>query len=236
MIDIHSHLLYKVDDGAKSLEESAAMLEDAKQQGVDAMILTPHYRHGMFAYPQEKILEHFSELEPKANRLGIQIYLGTEYHVNSQIVEAFKNGRCLTMAGSDYVLTEYTHLSEYSYIKKMTQELMFHGYIPVIAHVERYACMMQDPENAGELREMGAWIQVNADAVLGYDSWGVKRFCGKLLKNGFVDVVASDCHGITQRASHMKKCQEYLVKKYGTEYAERLLSTNPAKIIARETQ
>ena len=88
MIDIHCHLLYGVDDGAKTIEESVAMLEAAKEQGISAMILTPHYRHGMFAYPKEEIEEHFRILEPYAQKLGIYLALGTEYHVNSHIVEA----------------------------------------------------------------------------------------------------------------------------------------------------
>ena len=78
MIDIHCHLLYGVDDGAKTIEESVAMLEAAKEQGISAMILTPHYRHGMFAYPKEEIEEHFRILEPYAQKLGISLALGTE--------------------------------------------------------------------------------------------------------------------------------------------------------------
>ena len=124
MIDIHCHLLYGVDDGAKTIEESVAMLEAAKEQGISAMILTPHYRHGMFAYPKEEIEEHFRILEPYAQKLGIYLALGTEYHVNSHIVEALDSGRCRTMAGSRYVLCEYSHDSEYAYIYQMTQELV----------------------------------------------------------------------------------------------------------------
>ena len=135
MIDIHCHLLYGVDDGAKTIEESVAMLEAAKEQGISAMILTPHYRHGMFAYPKEEIEEHFRILEPYAQKLGIYLALGTEYHVNSHIVEALDSGRCRTMAGSRYVLCEYSHDSEYAYIYQMTQELVLHGYIPVFSHM-----------------------------------------------------------------------------------------------------
>jgi hypothetical protein len=97
MIDIHCHLLYGVDDGAKTIEESVAMLEAAKEQGISAMILTPHYRHGMFAYPKEEIEEHFRILEPYAQKLGIYLALGTEYHVNSHIVEALDSGSRLAV-------------------------------------------------------------------------------------------------------------------------------------------
>ena len=78
MVDIHCHLLYGVDDGAKTIEESAAMLQEAKNQGISAIILTPHYRHGFFAYPKEEIEEHFMRLSGVAKGLGIKITLGTE--------------------------------------------------------------------------------------------------------------------------------------------------------------
>ena len=114
MIDIHCHLLYGVDDGAKTIEESVAMLEAAKEQGISAMILTPHYRHGMFAYPKEEIEEHFRILEPYAQKLGIYLALGTEYHVNSHIVEALDSGRCRTMAGSRFCTDIFRYLHMWS--------------------------------------------------------------------------------------------------------------------------
>jgi protein-tyrosine phosphatase len=114
----------------------------------------------------------------------------------------------------------------------MTQELLLHGYVPVIAHVERYQCIVDDPEAADRLREMGAWIQVNADAVVGLEGAAARRFCKKLLKADRVDVIASDSHGVDKRACHLDKCYQMLAKKYGEEYAERLFYRNPAKIIA----
>ena len=98
----------KVGEGGKVFGSVSAkeIAEAAKEQGISAMILTPHYRHGMFAYPKEEIEEHFRILEPYAQKLGIYLALGTEYHVNSHIVEALDSGRCRTMAGSRYVLCE----------------------------------------------------------------------------------------------------------------------------------
>lgn len=234
MIDMHCHLLYGVDDGADTIEESVEMLRTAQKQGVEAVILTPHYRHGMFAYPKETVEANFQKLQSCARQLGIALALGTEYHVNSRIVEAFQNGRCHTLAGSKYVLSEYSHDSEFGYIYRMTEELIRHGYIPVIAHAERYACMTSDLHGAGELRELGAWIQLNADAVLGLEGRTPKRYCKKMLEYGYVDVVASDSHGITRRACHLEQCRAYIEKKLGQEIAERLLQENPAMIIHNE--
>lgn len=235
MIDIHCHVLYGVDDGAKTIEESVAMIEDARKQGVLAMILTPHYRHGMFAYPKEKIDEHFQKLQPYANALGMRLALGTEYHVNSHIVEALDSGRCHTLAGTRYVLSEYSHDTEYSYMYQMTQELILHGYVPVFAHAERYQALA-DRSAAAELRNLGAWITVNADAVLGLEGMGPKKYCRKLLKEGLIDVIASDSHGIKKRVSHMQQCYELVEKKFTKAYADQLFSENPVKILAGKMQ
>lgn len=236
MIDVHCHLLYGVDDGPKTIEESVSMLEAARDQGIEAIILTPHYRHGMFAYPKETIADHFRNIQAYAQKLGIGLLLGTEYHVNGQIVDALESGRCCTLAGSHYVLSEYSHATEYAYIYQMTQELIFHGYIPVLAHVERYECMTEDLSRAARLRELGAWIQLNADAILGTEGRTAKRYCRKMLSAGYVDVVASDSHGIAKRACHMQECYRFIQKKYGDDCARRLLCSNPEKIITDNIQ
>lgn len=235
MIDIHCHLLYGVDDGADTIEESVEMLRLAKEQGIDAIILTPHYRHGMFAYPKEAVESHFLKLEPYAKQLGIRLALGTEYHVNSRIAEALGSGRCRTLAGSRYVLSEYSHDSEYSYIYQMTQELILHGFIPVIAHVERYACMTEDMDRADELRRLGAWIQMNADAVLGLEGRGPKKYAKKMIAAGYVDVVASDSHGARHRACHLEQCRAYITKKFGADTSDRLLQENPLIIFGNSS-
>ena len=135
MVDIHTHLLFDVDDGAESLEESIAMLQEAKKQGITAMILTPHYRHGMFRFDHQQIKQNFLLLFKHAKEIGMKLSLGTEFHVNSHIVEYLQSGRCVTLAGTNYVLVEYSHETEFSYIRQMNEELLRRGYVPVIAHV-----------------------------------------------------------------------------------------------------
>ena len=237
MVDIHCHLLYDVDDGADTLKESLEMLREACRQGVRAIILTPHYRHGMFYFDKAVIEENFAVLKPYAKKLGMKLYLGTEYHIDSNCVKYLQNGRCLTLADSPYVLSEFSYGTEYSYIRIMVQELLVNGYLPVIAHAERYRCMREHPEYAGELQKLGAWIQVNADAVLGLEGWKTKRYVKKLLKNDWVDIVASDSHNIVNRECRLGKCRKYLKRKYGEKCAVTLLEKNPEKILrARENR
>lgn len=230
MIDIHSHIVFGVDDGAKDLEESIAMLKDAKSQGVDAIIATPHYRRGMFSYPKSEIERNFNRLKHEAKVLGMEIYLGTELHVNSMTIEYVETGRCHTLADTAYVLMEYKYEVEFSYIKETVQAALRHGYIPIVAHVERYRCMYK-LDNVEFLREIGAMIQVNADAVIGKDGFRVKAYVKKLLKNYLVDFIGSDSHGMKQRKNHMGKCQEYLYRKYDSRYIDRILEKNAREIL-----
>lgn len=230
MIDIHTHLLYDVDDGAESLQESLDMLKDAKAQGVDAMILTPHYRHGMFPYQKEKIERNFRILKEHAAPIGIRLYLGTEQHVNSMTIEYLETGRCHTLADTNYVLAEYKYETEFSFIKASVQDMIMHGYIPIVAHVERYKCM-DDLKNIELLRDIGAMIQVNADAVIGKNGFRAKGYTKKLLKNYYVDFVASDCHDLDERRSNMGKCSEYLYKKFDHRYVDKILEGNANMIL-----
>lgn len=230
MIDIHTHLLFGVDDGPKTLEESIEMLKSAKAQGIDAMILTPHYRHGMFAYPKEQIEANFARLLTTAREIGIDLYLGTEYHVNSMMLEHFKEGRCRTLANTQYVLAEYKHDTEFPYIMASVRDLLRNGYIPIVAHVERYMCMY-DLDNVEALMDVGAMIQVNADAIIGVDGFRVKSFAKKLLKYGYIDFVGSDSHGIKKRVNNMGKCRDYLYKKYDSAYVDKILEKNARVIL-----
>ncbi len=230
LIDMHCHLLFGVDDGPKEIAESIKMLDVASEQGISHMILTPHYRYGRFPYYVETIRENFAKIKPEADARGIQIYLGCEYRVNSYMIEYMESLRTLPLAGSEYVLCEYSKETEASYIEEHTEELLSYGYIPVIAHVERYACS-QDIEFLQELQKSGAMIQVNADAVLGIDGRGVKNLCKKALKNGCVDMIASDSHGSEYRRNHLGDCYQEVSKHYGEAVAQRLFIENPGKIL-----
>lgn len=232
MIDIHCHLLYGVDDGAKDYEESVAMLEFAKTQGVDEIILTPHYRNGMFSYDKSKIERHYIKLKEYAQESRIKLHIGCEYHVDSDMMDNILNGEVHTLADTDYVLAEYSHMSDYKMMRDTLQELIMSGYTPIVAHAERYDCIQRLPDLAWNLRELGAKIQINADSLLGIDGHQLKKVCKKLLKQRQVDYVASDSHHMKERINHMRDAYIYIGKKYSKELAQQLVEDNPRQIVA----
>ena len=234
MIDIHCHILYGVDDGAKDIEESLNMLEEAESQGLTNVILTPHYRRTMFETPIETIETHFGELQQmwQANpNRTLKLHLGCECHIDSEAVENFRSGRCKTLAGGSYVLAEYSHLSEFADIRRSADDLLMNGYTPVIAHAERYECLTRKLDRLDSLGRMGCMIQVNTDSVLGLEGHAVKSFCKKLLKERMVDLIASDAHNLKDRAIHMKECYEYVKRRIDEAYADEVFRRNGLNIL-----
>ena len=234
MIDIHSHILYGVDDGSPDIEESIRMLTDAKAQGITDIILTPHYREGMFPYIKEKVDGHFEKLKDEAAIIGVNIYPGCEYHVDSLMAENIRSGRVHTLADSDFVLAEFSYAASFKAMRDALSALIMSGYTPVVAHVERCECIGSKPELARDLRELGAMLQINADAVIGNDGRGLKRTCACLLKNELADFVGSDAHGMNRRPIHLAEAFRTITKKYSREYAEKLFNDNPGMILQKD--
>ena len=137
MIDIHCHVLYGVDDGSPDLPTSKSMLDKMVRDGVTAVIATPHFRHHMFPYVQEKIEEAYRALREYASSKNIDLFIGCEYHVDHEMFDHLESGRVHTMADTNYVLTEYSYSSDLDRILHYSQELILRGWQPVIAHAER---------------------------------------------------------------------------------------------------
>ena len=231
MIDMHNHSLYDVDDGSDSLEETIAMTEEAKRQGVTDIIMTPHYRHGMFPYEKEKMEEHFLIARDHADEIGVNLYLGCEYHVDSDMIPNLGSGRVHTLGDTDYMLLEYSHLTEEQTIRNTVRETLLAGYIPIVVHVERCGAFLRNRDLAGDLGRRERLIQTNADNVLGLEGREGKKFAKELIKAGQVDFIASDAHGVENRASHMEKAYRYVSKKFGQETAELLFERNADRIL-----
>ncbi len=230
LTDIHCHLLPNVDDGPTSVAEAVALLEEMHEQGVRRIIATPHYRPGMFEASMGRIWKHYQGMQKIAASRGIRLYLGCEYYRNPEIADLVKQRKRPSMAGSGYILIEFSPDDMFHTISNHIYFLCTQGFKPVIAHVERYGSC-KDIKKLEELVELGAYIQVNADAVLGKQGRELKHFCRKLLKENVVDFIASDAHDLKHRKPELEKCAMYVEKKFGEQYAHRIFVDNPAKII-----
>lgn len=236
IFDIHCHIIPSVDDGAADFREAEELLRMEYAQGVRSIIVTPHFRIGMFETSQERIKRQFLILKKVAGRIShnLNLYLGCEFHANMEMIEMLQSGRGTTMADSRYILTEFSHAAPASYIRERLYSLILHGYMPVAAHVERYEAARRHIDFVGELIDMGALIQMNADSVIGAEGFGVRRFCHKLLKNGMVHFIGSDCHGTTRRIPKIGMAYDHIFKKFGRSCAEELFIRNPQRILEND--
>lgn len=231
--DIHCHILPATDDGADSMEEAKQMLLKEYEDGVRMIIATPHYRAGMFEPSMKDIVHRLKELRDAASQITpeLKIYLGCEYHTGSRMTDDLKNKRRPVMAGSSYVLTEFSSAHTFERIRNQIYELVAEQYRPIIAHIERYPCLEEDIGKVEELKRLGAYIQCNASAVMGEYGLRTRKYCRRIMKEDLLDFIASDAHGIKHRTPNMGACAKYVTKKMGKSYADKIFRRNPYDIL-----
>lgn len=235
-IDIHSHILPFMDDGARDEKMSLEMLKIAQQEGISDIIVTPHYRRGHYKGERkdtDRVLARMRELMKKE---GIQVRLhpGNEIYYRSELEEKLESGALSTMNDTDYVLVEFSPMEDFMYIRSAVEELFSIGYTPIIAHVERIQCIEKKIEHARTLKKMGCELQVNAASAMGDVGFFCKRFVHKLLKEKLVDYMGTDAHNVEKRPPKMKRCAEMLYRKYDREYVDRILYGNAVKRLLTE--
>lgn len=232
MIDIHSHVISNVDDGSSSIDASINLLKDAINEGVTDLICTPHYRHKMFETSIEDLKKQFEKLvlEAKKQNLPINLYLGQEIYLRrpKALNEYFNNGLLMTMNNTNWLLLEFSYTNDID-ISEVVYNAKLNGYNSIIAHIERYEYV--DLDQAIDIKNTGAMIQVNASSINGKYGFKTKRRVLKLIKNGLVDFVASDIHETRQNG--MAKAYNLITKKFGSDVANRLFKENAKILINR---
>ncbi len=213
MIDIHTHILPNVDDGSPSLEVSLSMLEEQVKQGVKEVYLTPHVCFGNKQYyEKEELKEKFEKFKNACKNIPINLQLGEEIFYRSNSYEAFKNDKFLPLGDTNYYLVEFSLSQDFEDIESTVYNLTCLGKKIIIAHPERYSYMKEDLMD--RLKEAGAYFQINASSIFGDFGKHAKKRAKILLKKGYVDFVASDCHNMETRKPDLAESIRYIEKKY----------------------
>lgn len=231
--DIHTHILPYVDDGAEDMEETKKLLQMEYEDGVRTIFVTPHYRIGMFEPDMERILEQYERVKKEAAKIGdgMRILLGCEFHTNLDMVEILDQGTRPCMGDTRCVLTEFSGCHDLRTIQERCHDLLCHGYTPIIAHAERYPALNKNMEGLRMLTDLGVYIQMNAESLVGKEGFSVKRFCKKVMKEDLLHFIGSDTHDSRMRIPLIGKCSSYLEKNMGKEYMEKILIENPRTIL-----
>lgn len=233
MVDIHNHILPGVDDGSKNMEQTIQMLQIAYKEGIDCIIATPHYKINRQNADIEELKGKLLLVRDEAKKINenFDIKLGNEIYYSNTIFEHLNEGKALTLAGTRYVLVEFSTTESYQNIKQGLHQLLMNGYLPILAHVERYDCLFHNYEGIYKLIGLGAYMQMNISSTNG-KIWNKNtRFCRKLIKYGLVHLLATDTHSDTERSPTMKKGISILQKKFKKATVNRLLLENPAKLL-----
>lgn len=196
-VDMHSHLIPGIDDGAKSMDETIAMLAKFESLGYQKVITTPHIFSDYYKNTPEIIRRGLENVQETAQQLNLKIKIeaAAEYYFDEYFVEQIKAKNVLSF-GQNYVLMEFAFMNEPNNYKSVIFDLLSAGYIPVIAHFERYLYWHGSIEMAHFFREHGAKIQLNINSLSGHYGPDVRKQGERLITNDLVDFAGSDCHKI----------------------------------------
>ena len=233
MIDIHSHVLPGVDDGAKTLTDSLDIILELSQQGVTDVIATPHYITGTF-YNSTKgqNLRLLAALRQALDEAGIKVrvFLGNEIFIDINVADLLRQKVVSTLADSEYVLVEFSLNEEYPNYADILGNLMLLGYKVILAHPERYLIAERDYSVLEDLCDMGVLLQCNMGSFIGQYGKGAEKLAVRLAKEKRIFAFGSDIHH-ARGDNRILKAQKKLRKYYSDTELKRLLVGNPSKII-----
>ena len=237
MVDLHSHILYDIDDGSKSLEDSLEMLRKALENGIREVVLTPHYiensEYSIENTEKNKLFDQLNNEVQKEN-IDINLYLGNEVYLADNILELLRENKIMTINNSRYILIELPMIIENNNAYDIIYNLKLSNIIPIIAHPERYAYVQKDINKAKELIERGALLQINKDSFFGKYGKEADKTAKKLLKNKLVHFVGTDIHSSYNKEYSFIKFKKIIEKICGPVYSKQILEENGLKVLKNE--
>ena len=234
MIDTHSHLIYGVDDGSKTLEESIKILSELTKMGITDTIITPHYINET-NYMSTKIdnLKKLNILkkELKKNNININLYLGNEVYIDKNISSLVKDNKICTLNNKEYILIELPMSGIYSDYQDILANLINEGFKVVLAHPERYSTFQKDFNKIYELNDIGVLFQCNVGSILGEYGIKAKKVVKRILKEDLVFMFGTDIHHNNKSIDFVEKSKNKIKKYVSEEKLEDLFINNDKKII-----
>lgn len=236
MIDIHAHILPSLDDGARDEAMTLDMLRIAQDDGIKQIVATPHYICGANNYNKTLLVESFNRINrlKQNNDIEVDILLGNEIFLDEYSLNHLKKNKCMTLNNSKYVLVEFSLSAIPQNAECLLYGLLEAGYIPILAHVERYCEVIHDPSVIIKFIKMGCLVQVNGTSIIGHSGRKIYRTAMELILRNMVCTVASDCHSDKVRSPRLGHAYDIVSSKFGVKKAGMLFATNPLKIIKDE--
>jgi protein-tyrosine phosphatase len=235
-IDLHGHYAWGIDDGIPTKEDAIKALEKAKENHISMIIATPHLVCGKHNQSDiTNILERIDDLKKLASSYDIEVYTGSELFLNDEFYNQIQNNHVIPIANSHYMLCEFdvrkNNYSEDEFEDRL-YEVRLKGYIPVIAHIERYFKEDIDLDRVRDLVDNGYVIQINSTSLLGNNGKTCMNNAYKLLENNLVHVISTDTHRSTgYRSPNLLETYQLLLKKFSKDDLNKLFYLNALSII-----
>lgn len=218
--DMHCHLIPRVDDGSKCIEESIECLQTLKAVGYNKVIITPHFQYPRFPNDEDDIKRRYEEVKVQAAEQGVEIEIvgiGGEYRIDSGFAPRLENPRFL-MVGGKYVLVEFSLHQQMMGSDEMIFDLQMKGYDVILAHPERYPYLNTNGMRMEQLKNQGVYFQINALSLGGFYGDEAKRRAYEMLERGWVEFMGTDTHNTmyAQALSDLSRNKkvEKIIEKY----------------------
>lgn len=232
MIDIHTHLIPNVDDGADSIEETLRLANEAVSEGIRHTVLTPHHNRYWVENRKDDVLQLKKKVEDAINEAGIPLTVSAsqEIRMNEEFIEHLFSNQYLPLDETGkYYLVEFSWSEMPSFAHDYLQQMIDAGITPVIAHPERQRPFIDNPSYLREFIEMGCVSQVTATSIIGGYSEEIRQTALEMIEENLIHTIASDAHNVIERPFNIQAAFTVLDELYGKEYREYLVS-NAEKI------
>ena len=233
MIDLHSHILPGIDDGAASLEEALAIAKAAVADGIEVMACTPHFMPGLYDNRAADIRARTAELNGRLIDEGIDLALvvGSDAHIRPDFVSALNSGAMLTLHDSRYVLFEPPHVSMPQRFEELLFNVQMAGYVPILTHPERFRWIEQNYEIFQNLARSGVWMQLTAGSLTGRFGKRSRYWAQRMLQEGLISIIATDAHNVTSRPPFLAEARAAAEAEVGLDEARHLVVTRPTCVL-----
>ncbi|WP_421693811.1 tyrosine-protein phosphatase [Aestuariivirga sp.] len=237
MIDLHSHILPAIDDGAIDMEMALDMARLAVDDGVEVMACTPHLLPGVYEPKPQDVIARVAELNERLMDEGIDLVVvsGCEAHVRPDMAARVKSGDVLSIHGGKYVLVEAPPTTLPPHLDRMFLDIIAAGYTPILAHVERYRWAERAMPWVQNMVLSGVLMQVTAGSFFGDYGHSARELAMRLLDTGAVHLVASDAHDNVRRPPGLRKAWNLVHTELGESEARIIFRDRPEIILLGET-
>jgi protein-tyrosine phosphatase len=233
VIDLHSHILPGVDDGAQSYDEAIAIAKMAVADGIEVMACTPHFMPGLYDNTAADIRSRTAKLNSQliAEGINLALVVGGDAHIRPDFVSALQSGYILSLHDSRYVLFEPPHVSMPQRFEELLFNVQMSGYVPILTHPERFKWIESNYEVFQNLARSGVWMQLTAGSLTGRFGKRSKYWAQKMLAEGLISIIATDTHNLTSRPPLLAEAMAAAQAEVGLDEARHLVVTRPMCVL-----